>query len=130
MVYPVVPKDVILLRLIPTAIHSEADVAHTLNAFTDVKDIAKTAPALAQWQSVTLANMKAAPNPATQAIKLTGLPTGAVLVKATGLRPNGQAVSSQAAYFVQGTQVFQAVMYADKIAPDVAETFLSGLKFE
>ena len=99
-------------------------------AFTDVKDIAKTAPALAQWQSVTLANMKAAPNPATQAIKLTGLPTGAVLVKATGLRPNGQAVSSQAAYFVQGTQVFQAVMYADKIAPDVAETFLSGLKFE
>ena len=38
VVYPVVPKDVILLRLIPTAIHSEADVAHTLNAFTDVKD--------------------------------------------------------------------------------------------
>jgi hypothetical protein len=49
---------------------------------------------------------------------------------ATGKRANGQAVSSQAAYFALGSQVFQAVMYADKISPDIAETFFSGLKFE
>jgi hypothetical protein len=64
------------------------------------------------------------------AFKLPGLGGGAVMVKATGQRANGQAVSSQAAYFAQGSQVFQAVMYADKIASDVAETFFSGMKFE
>jgi glycine C-acetyltransferase len=36
VVYPVVPKDVILLRLIPTAVHTDADVAHTLDAFSSV----------------------------------------------------------------------------------------------
>lgn len=36
VVYPVVPKDVILLRLIPTAAHSLEDVEETLNAFAQV----------------------------------------------------------------------------------------------
>ncbi len=34
--YPVVPKDVIMLRLIPTAIHSLSDVEETINAFKAV----------------------------------------------------------------------------------------------
>lgn len=33
VVYPVVPKDVIMLRLIPTAVHSLEDVQQTLEAF-------------------------------------------------------------------------------------------------
>ncbi len=36
--YPVVPKGVILLRLIPTAAHSLEDVKYTLDAFCAVKD--------------------------------------------------------------------------------------------
>lgn len=36
--YPVVPKGVILLRLIPTAIHTLEDVEYTLNAFRSIKD--------------------------------------------------------------------------------------------
>ncbi len=36
VVYPVVPKDVILLRLIPTASHSLEDVEETLRAFSQV----------------------------------------------------------------------------------------------
>lgn len=35
--YPVVPKGVIMLRLIPTAAHSLEDVEYTLNAFTEIK---------------------------------------------------------------------------------------------
>ncbi len=35
--YPVVPKGVILLRLIPTAIHSLEDVKYTIQAFSEVK---------------------------------------------------------------------------------------------
>jgi len=38
VVYPVVPKGIILLRLIPTAMHTLEDVEYTINAFTDIKD--------------------------------------------------------------------------------------------
>lgn len=37
VVYPVVPKDTILLRLIPTAVHTLEDVEYTINAFKEVK---------------------------------------------------------------------------------------------
>ena len=37
VVYPVVPKDVILLRLIPTAIHTLEDVEYTINAFAHIQ---------------------------------------------------------------------------------------------
>ena len=36
--YPVVPKGVIMLRLIPTAVHTEQDVNDTINAFKEVKE--------------------------------------------------------------------------------------------
>jgi glycine C-acetyltransferase len=38
VIYPVVPKGVIMLRLIPTAAHSLEDVEYTVNAFTDIKN--------------------------------------------------------------------------------------------
>ncbi|MBT32687.1 MAG: 8-amino-7-oxononanoate synthase [Thalassobius sp.] len=38
VVYPVVPKDVIMLRIIPTASHTMEDVEETINAFEQVKD--------------------------------------------------------------------------------------------
>lgn len=37
VIYPVVPKDVIMFRIIPTAAHSMSDVAETLTAFTFLK---------------------------------------------------------------------------------------------
>jgi len=36
VVYPVIPKDTILLRLIPTAAHSLEDVQRTINSFKEV----------------------------------------------------------------------------------------------
>jgi glycine C-acetyltransferase len=38
VIYPVVPKDTILLRLIPTASHSLEDVDRTIKAFEAIKD--------------------------------------------------------------------------------------------
>ena len=38
VVYPVVPKDVIMLRLIPTAIHTLEDVEYTIKTFSEVQD--------------------------------------------------------------------------------------------
>lgn len=37
VIYPVVPKDVIMLRLIPTAVHTLDDVKETIDAFASVK---------------------------------------------------------------------------------------------
>ena len=34
VVYPVVPKDVIMLRLIPTAVHTLEDVQYTIESFS------------------------------------------------------------------------------------------------
>ncbi len=36
--YPVVPKGVIILRIIPTAVHTLEDVSYTLDAFSKIKD--------------------------------------------------------------------------------------------
>lgn len=38
VVYPVVPKDTIMLRLIPTAVHTLADVEYTIETFKTVKE--------------------------------------------------------------------------------------------
>jgi glycine C-acetyltransferase len=38
VVYPVVPKDVIMFRIIPTAAHSMEDVQRTLTAFSALKE--------------------------------------------------------------------------------------------
>ena len=38
VVYPVVPKDVIMLRLIPTAVHTLEDVAETIRAFEKIAE--------------------------------------------------------------------------------------------
>lgn len=37
VIYPVIPKGLIVLRIIPTAVHTLEDVQRTLNTFTEVK---------------------------------------------------------------------------------------------
>ena len=38
VIYPVVPKGVIMLRLIPTAVHTLEDVEYTVNAFKEISE--------------------------------------------------------------------------------------------
>jgi glycine C-acetyltransferase len=38
VVYPVIPKGMIILRLIPTAMHTMEDVAYTVESFSKIKD--------------------------------------------------------------------------------------------
>jgi len=38
VVYPVIPKGMIILRLIPTAMHTSEDIQHSLKAFAEVRD--------------------------------------------------------------------------------------------
>lgn len=102
-------------------------------AVADVGNAAQTAPVLALWQDLTLANMHAAPDSRqliSQKVPGASVAVPVVRVQAQGQRADGAAVNGQAVYFSQGSQVFQVVMYAPKIAPEVAETFFSSLKFE
>ena len=38
VVYPVIPKGLILLRLIPTTTHTKDDIEETLNAFESIRE--------------------------------------------------------------------------------------------
>jgi len=38
VIYPVIPKDQLMLRIIPTAVHTLEDVEYTIKAFTEVKE--------------------------------------------------------------------------------------------
>lgn len=109
----------------------EADGILFAIAWVEVKEASQTGIALAQWQSAMLANMQA-----TTTRLADFSPKGAaespkgVRVTATGHRQDGRAVLAQGAWFVRGTQVFHAVMYADKLNPDAADAFFSGLEFQ
>jgi glycine C-acetyltransferase len=37
VIYPVVPRDVVMLRIIPTASHKLEDVEYTVNSFKEIK---------------------------------------------------------------------------------------------
>ena len=51
VIYPVVPKDVIMLRIIPTAVHTLEDVEYTIKCFREVQEkLAKGAYASEQIQ--------------------------------------------------------------------------------
>ena len=42
VVYPVIPKGMILLRIIPTASHSKEDIERTLDAFSAIREKLET----------------------------------------------------------------------------------------
>ncbi len=101
-------------------------------ASANIGDAAVAAAVLEQWQKLTLLNMRAEGQAQVTPLKTVGASPSpaAVLVKAQGKRADGTAVTGQAAYFARGPQVFQAVLYADKLPQEASETFFSSLKFE
>jgi hypothetical protein len=99
--------------------------------FADMGDAARAGEVLGQWKTATLSNLRSA---AVRAAVFR--PPGAsplpqsLQVVASGERGDGSKVESHAAYFARGSRVFQAVIYADQLKPEVAETFFSGLVLE
>ncbi len=86
--------------------------------------------ALAQWQQASLATLRATGSQAAPFVPpgALALPQS-VRVTAEGQRADGSRVQGQAAYFARGTQVFQAVIYAEQIRPEWADAFFGGLRF-
>ena len=86
----------------------------------------RSATVVLQWQNLTLSHMRAT-EPILRPIQVAGAET-AIRVIARGIRPDGQAVEAQAVFFVRGSRIFQAVIYAPRISPEAAETFFASLK--
>ena len=102
-------------------------------ALADLGEVPNVPEVLAQWQALTLSNMKA--TPATTQSRPLRVPGASedpapVLVVAQGQRPDGSAVNGWAAYFTKGSQVVQVVMYASAIEPVAAEIYFASLKFD
>ena len=114
-----------------TALSCEAGGATFAVLFADIGDPARLGEVLAQWKTATLGNMRAA-----GARETPFRPPGALAlpqslqVVATGQRPDGSKVESHAAYFAQGSHVYQAVIYAVQLKPEATDAFFSGLKFQ
>lgn len=94
-------------------------------------DTGKIAAIQSQWQTAVLSNMQA---PGTQTTPY--LPKGAsaqpppVRLSAQGRRQDGSAVEAQGVWFARGPHLYHAVIYADKLSPEVAETFFSGIELQ
>lgn len=109
----------------------EAEGAMFALAVADTGPQAEAAELLAQWQSLTLKNMRASAHTQTPFLVAgASSPPSPVRVQAQGQQADGQAVQSQAVYFVRGTQLFQAVIYAPKVSAEMADTFFGGIKLE
>jgi hypothetical protein len=97
----------------------------------DVVDPLSSAAVLGQWKTATLAGLKS-----TDATERAFLPSGAmalaqsVRVTATGLQAGGAKVQAQAAYFARGSQVVQAIVFAQQLPTGAVDTFFAGLEFE
>ena len=97
----------------------------------DIVDAGRADEVLGQWKRATLANLGsvAAREEPFRPGGALALPASLQVV-AAGRRPDGSKVESHAAYFARGSHVFQAVIYSDRLQPEVAETFFSGIGFE
>lgn len=99
----------------------------------DIVDPLRAGEVLAQWKAATLANMR---SPVAGTREQPFLPAGAMAlsqslrVAAAGQRADGSKVESQSVYFARGSRVVQAVVYADRVLPESADTFFAALGFE
>lgn len=95
----------------------------------DLGEAAQTAAVLAQWQTLTLSHMRAG-SPESLPIKIAGASAvpAPLRVRAHGQQADGRSIEGQAVYFARGSQLYQAVVYAPRIAPDAADTFFSSIQ--
>lgn len=95
-----------------------------------ITDPTMVGAAMDQWREAALAGIRASTS-SVSALRLEQaleIPQS-VRVQAVGARSDGRALSLQAAWFARGTEVFGALVYGDTLAPEVVDTFFSGLKF-
>ena len=100
-------------------------------AHADIAPDADPAVVLRQWSALSLSHI-GAQGAQEQPASVPGAAM-AWRLRATGRRPDGSAVLTEALYFAQGQRVYQAVLYAGAGTRDqreAADTFLASLKLQ
>lgn len=111
----------------------EAGSALFAISHVELSDSSRVAEVQAGWQAAMLATMGLQePGAPVQrsafALKGAAAMPPAVRLSAQGQRPDGRAVTAQAVWFSQGRHLYHAVVYADRLGPEVTEPFFSGLE--
>lgn len=86
---------------------------------------------LQQWRLATLKSM-AAGEVVERPLLLSGIRAepAAVLVQARGKGPQGRPLELRAAWFSRDSIAYVALVFGEQLRPDVAETFLAGLRLQ
>jgi hypothetical protein len=113
------------------ALGCEAGTATYAILTADVGEPARADEALAQWNRATLANLRGTVSRTQPFIpaRASALPSS-LRVTAEGRRADGSAIRGEAAYFAQGTRVFQAVVYGAELRAEMLQPFFEGLRLE
>jgi hypothetical protein len=83
---------------------------------------------LGRWQAANLAALRATASDSAET-RVAGVTAPAPhKVSAVGQKPDSRRVESQAVYFSQGARLYYAVILAERISPEAAEAFFTGLK--
>lgn len=83
-----------------------------------------------QWQASLLGNMQAASSKnSAWSLKGAGAQLEPLRLDARGVRPDGKAVMVQGVWFVRGSRLYHAVIYAERISDEMREPFFGGLEF-
>jgi hypothetical protein len=109
----------------------EAGGALFVLAQADLRAPEQVMAAQVQWQAAMLGNMQAG-NSSTAPYAQPGADSRPppVRLNAQGWRPDGSAVTAQGVWFARGSQLYHAVIYADKIVPEMSEPFFAGLELQ
>lgn len=110
----------------------EADGSLFALSMVDAGAPAQVADMLANWQKGMLAVMGADTGSGLQAapyrLKGAADSPAPVLWTVAGKRPEGGAVQARAVWFVQGTRLYHAVVYADRLRQEAVDPFLTGIE--
>ena len=88
-------------------------------------------PVQAQWQMNLLAGLQAqGANRQPYVFQGAAAVPEPVQLQASGRGAEGQALSVQAVWFVRGTRLYHAALYAERITPEMSEPFFSGMRLQ
>jgi hypothetical protein len=99
--------------------------------FLDVDQPERVAEALRSLRSAAEANFSATEVQAAQ-LHVPGMTPNpnALRVTLTGVSTRGAPIKATAAFFARGLRVYQATLFGVAVDPEVAQTFLAGLKLQ
>jgi hypothetical protein len=117
----------------PTELHMHSCEAGGLTfavAWAELADASRASEALDQWKTASLAAIRVAPGSSqNREAKVAGATT-VHGVTAQGSDHLGKALQTQAAYFAQGSKVYQAAIYGPKIGAEASTAFFDGLSLQ